>query len=189
MDVIDLLIADHNRVRGLFARYDQVQEAEDFDTAGTLAARIIDELEIHMAAEEAVFYASVKDRSEDLSDDVDEGVEEHHVAKILIGEIKELDVGSDPWVAKMTVLIESVTHHVDEEEDELFPATRSSSDTTWRDELGEKLETQRVGLGAPPLSETMSLSLSELKEKASEQQIPGRSSMDHDELAATVSPE
>jgi hemerythrin superfamily protein len=189
MDVIDLLVADHNRVRGLFSRYNEAEEAKEFDTAGVLASRILEELEIHMAAEEAVFYASVKDRSEELSDDVDEGIEEHHVAKILIGEIKDLEVGSDPWVAKMTVLIESVTHHVDEEEEELFPTSRSSSDTAWRDQLGEKLESQRVDLGAPPLSETMDLSLAELKEKASEQQIPGRSSMGHDELAATVSPQ
>jgi hemerythrin-like domain-containing protein len=188
MDVIDLLVADHNRVRGLFARYKKANEAGSAGEASELAAGIIDELNVHMAAEEAVFYTAVKERTEEISDDVDEGNEEHHVAKILIDEIAQLQAGSDPWVAKMTVLIESVEHHIDEEEDELFPSVRSSSQVEWRRDLGEKLDQKKKKLGAPTLDEKMELSTSELTAMAREQQIPGRSGMDHDELAATVDP-
>jgi hemerythrin-like domain-containing protein len=86
------------------------------------------------------------------------------------------------------VLIENVEHHVDEEEEDLFPTVRSSTDAEWRRELGERLEAEETDLGAPPLGERMALSKTELVEKARRQQIPGRSGMDHDELAATVSP-
>jgi hemerythrin superfamily protein len=189
MDVIELLVADHNRVRGLFARYKKAKEAEKVDDQSALATDIIRELTIHMAAEEEVFYQAVKKRTEDIGDDVDEGYEEHHVAKVLIGEIEDLKAGSDPWVAKMTVLIENVEHHVDEEEDELFPEVRSSSEAGWREELGEALESRREKLGAPALAEKLALSKIELSSLARQQEIPGRSSMDHDELAATVSPE
>ena len=57
MDVIALLIADHNRVRGLIARY---KEADETSAKRRLASKIIDQLQIHMAAEEKVFYQSVK---------------------------------------------------------------------------------------------------------------------------------
>ena len=56
----------------------------------------------------------MKERTNEIKDDVDEGYEEHHVAKLVIGEIGDLDSGSDSWLA-MTVLIESAEHHIDEE--------------------------------------------------------------------------
>jgi hemerythrin superfamily protein len=184
MDVIALLIADHNRVRGLITRY---KEADATSEKGLLGSKIIDELQIHMAAEEKVFYQSVKDRSEEIGEDVDEGYEEHHVAKMLIGEIQSIEPGSDTWLAKMTVLIESVEHHVDEEEEELFPSVRSKSNVEWRNDLGAQLGDVEVELGATPLEVKMHLTNDVLHDLASTESIPGRSSMNHDTLAATVS--
>jgi hemerythrin-like domain-containing protein len=189
MDVIDLLVADHNRARGLIARYKKASEADKTKEAAALSAELITELTIHMAAEEEVFYRSAQKRSGEISDDVDEGFEEHHVAKVLIEEIQGIDAGRDSWVAKMTVLIENVEHHIDEEEDELFPEVRSSSEAGWRQELGDELESVKAKLGAPALADKLGLSKSELESMARDQEIPGRSSMNHDELAATVSPE
>ena len=91
MDVIDSLIADHNRVRGLISRYKDADEADKSKEASELADKIIHELVIHMTAEEEVFYEAVKERSGEIKDDVDEGYEEHHVAKVLIDEIRHLD--------------------------------------------------------------------------------------------------
>jgi hemerythrin superfamily protein len=184
MDVIALLIADHNRVRGLIARYN---EADETSAKCQLASKIIDELQIHMAAEEKVLYQSVKDRSQEIGEDVDEGYEEHHVAKLLISELKSIEPGSDTWLAKMTVLIESVEHHVDEEEEELFPSVRSKSTVDWRNDLGVRLGDIEVDLGAAPLGAKLRLTNADLHERASAESIPGRSSMDHDTLAATVS--
>jgi hemerythrin superfamily protein len=189
MDVIELLVADHNRVRGLIARYKKANDADKTKEAATLSGEIITELTVHMAAEEEVFYRAAQKRSSAISDDVDEGFEEHHVAKVLIDEIEKLEAGSDPWVAKMTVLIENVEHHVDEEEDDLFPEVRGASEAGWRRDLGDELESVKGTLGAPALADKLELSKSELVTMAREQEIPGRSSMDHDELAATVSPE
>jgi hemerythrin superfamily protein len=186
MDVIDSLTADHNRVRGLISRYKDADEADKSQEASELAEKIIHELEIHMTAEEEVFYESVKERSGEIKDDVDEGYEEHHVAKVLIDEIGHLESGSDPWVAKMTVLIESVEHHIDEEEDELFPSVRSSTNVRRRETMGEALDEKKVSLGAVSLTERLELTTKDLRAQATEQDIPGRSTMDHDELAATV---
>jgi len=186
MDVTDLLIADHNRVRGLFTRYRLAADAGDAEQTAALAAQIIHELVVHMATEEEVFYQSVHELTDEVSGDVDEGVEEHHVAKLLIDEIESLPPGSDAWVAKMTVLIESVEHHVDEEENDLFPTVRSSTSVDWREGLAREFEAEKVRRGATPLARKTDLTKSELRALASAQKIPGRSSMDHDHLAATV---
>ena len=70
----------------------------------------------------------VRETNDDISETVDEGEQEHHVAKLLLAEIKQLPDGSDEWVAKVTVLRESVEHHIDEEESDLFPPLRNRID-------------------------------------------------------------
>ena len=181
MDVIDLLTADHNRMRGAIARFKEA----DGDRS-VLAATIIDQLQTHMMAEEKVFYRAVQGRTEDIDGEVNEGLEEHHVATLLIEEIESLEPNSDTWVAKLSVLIENVEHHVDGEEEDLFPAVRSSSSSGWRRTLGEQLDSEEVRLGAPSLSERLDRTTTDLQQLARDQEIPGRSSMKHDELAATV---
>ena len=52
---------------------------------------------------------------------MDEALEEHHVAKILIGELREMSPGDERFDAKFKVLAEAVKHHIEEEESELLP--------------------------------------------------------------------
>jgi len=188
MDALSLLTADHNRVRGLFARFQTAEEAEDTATMAALAAKIITELEVHTSIEEEIFYPAVDAAGEELHDTVSEGVEEHHVAKTLIAEIKTLTPEDDAWVAKMKVLIESVEHHAGEEEEEMFPQTRKAFDKAALEELGTQLEAAKAALGAPTAADKEHLSTEELKSLATEQEIPGRSSMSREELVATVDP-
>jgi hemerythrin superfamily protein len=188
VDALDLLIADHNRVRGLFARFRKAEDHEEAEDMQMLAKRIVEELEVHTTIEEEIFYPSVHDLSEDISDVVDEGVQEHHVAKVLIEELGTVEAGSDAWTAKMIVLIESVEHHAEEEEKAMFPKVRSASTAEQREDLGARLETRKTKLGAPTSADAQHLTAEELKALASEQEIPGRSSMDVEELRATVDP-
>jgi hemerythrin superfamily protein len=188
MDALALLTADHNRVRGLFARFQEAQEAEDTEAMTALCQEIFSELEVHTTIEEEIFYPSVRRESEDLKEVVDEGVQEHHVVDVLMSEIRQLEPGGDAWVAKMTVLIENVEHHAEEEESEMFPQVRSKMGAEFLNTTAEELEARKKQLGAPTLADKIDLTKTELAEKAREQQIPGRSKMDHDELAATVAP-
>lgn len=188
MDALMLLTADHNRVRGLFARFQAAQEADKADAMATLFQEIDHELEVHTDIEETVFYPWAHDLSGDIGEVVDEGIEEHHVVKVLQEEIRQLPAGDDTWTAKVSVLIENVEHHAEEEEQEMFPKIRSASDTDTLRNLAERLEARKAELGAPTLADKEGLTNEELRELASEQEIPGRSSMDREELAATVSP-
>ncbi|HEY0640381.1 MAG TPA: hemerythrin domain-containing protein [Pseudonocardiaceae bacterium] len=185
MDALDLLTADHNRVRGLFARFKEAQENDDTATMSELAAMIFEELRVHTAIEEQIFYPAVHDL-DDVADVVDEGVEEHHVVDVLMEEAKALDAADPRWVAKVTVLIENVEHHAGEEEEELFPRIRQVTGEATRAEWGERMERMKAEEGAPTSADAEGMSVEELRALAGEQQIPGRSTMDRTELAATV---
>lgn len=188
MDALTLLTADHNRVRGLFTRFSQAQQAEDPATMAELGEQIARELDVHTTIEETVFYPWARTLSDEIATTVDEGIEEHHVAKVLLDEIAGLTPGDDDWTAKMSVLIENVEHHAEEEESEMFPKISSAAGGRDLDGVADDLEAKKAELGAPVLADKVDLTTEELRRMASDQAIPGRSSMDHDELAATVSP-
>jgi hemerythrin superfamily protein len=139
MDAIELLTNDHDAVRKLFDEFRAAAEAEDEDRQRQLQRRIFDELETHTRIEEDIFYPAVRDLGvDDLTETIDEGIQEHHVVKVLMREIDDVK-GQDVFVAKMTVLIENVEHHAEEEESELFPDLRDHMDAARLDELGSEL--------------------------------------------------
>ena len=149
MNAIDLLIADHNRVRGLFKRFNEAKEAENESAMGELAGKIFEELDVHTTIEEEVFYPAVRDTSEEITELVDEGLQEHHVVKVLMKEIAEVPPAGEEWVAKMAVLIENVEHHAKEEETDLFPPLRSACGGDRLATLGDDLEERKAALGSP----------------------------------------
>lgn len=188
MDALELLIADHNRVRGLFARF-KAAEGENNAQAAQLKDKIFQELEVHTTIEEEIFYPAITELSDELHETVTEGVEEHHVVDTLMAEVRLLTPADEEWAAKIKVLIENVEHHADEEEEEMFPMVRKAMKDEARTELGRRMEAKKAALGAPTAADKAHLTTEELSQLAREQEIPGRSSMKRDELVATVAPE
>jgi iron-sulfur cluster repair protein YtfE (RIC family) len=186
MDAQELLIADHNRVRGLFARYKQAHGDDDTANATALAAKIVEELEIHTTIEEELYYPAITDVSEEIHEIVVEGLQEHHVANELMDELKTVDPASEEWAAKVQVLMESVEHHLGEEEQKMFPKVRGAVRHSLLVEVGEKLAARKEQMGVP--TPPVDLTMEELRHMASDQQIPGRSKMRKEVLAATVDP-
>lgn len=116
-DVLQLLRDDHEKVKSLFQDF---EEAEDSKTKQRICDETLTELKVHAQVEEEIFYPAV--RSElDEDDLMDEAIEEHHVAKMLIGELEDMSADNDQFDAKFTVLGEVIDHHVQEEEGEMFP--------------------------------------------------------------------
>jgi hemerythrin superfamily protein len=189
MDALALLIADHNRVRGGFSRFRQARKDKDRATMAAIAADIVEDLAVHTTIEEEIFYPWARPLSEEIGETIDEGLEEHHVMKVLVEELASLPKGDHEWTAKMTVLIENVEHHAGEEETTLFPSVRSKTSAAARKEIAEKLEARKRKLGAPVLADKIDLTTEELHLLATEQAIPGRTSMGHEQLAATVKPQ
>lgn len=139
MDAITLLKQDHKTVEALFKKFEGLTERAAKGQQ-ELAEQITRELAIHAAIEEQVFYPAVRAAVPDADFDVREALEEHHVAKVLLAEVAKMDSAHERFRPKMTVLIENVRHHVEEEEKELFPQVREAIAASYLKELGAAME-------------------------------------------------
>jgi hemerythrin superfamily protein len=137
MDAITLLKQDHKSVDKLFKEFEKATQPAQ---QRKLAQKVIAELSVHAAIEEMLFYPAVRDRVPTTEDTVLESLEEHHIVKWVLSELEDMKPDHERFKAKMTVLIESVRHHVEEEEQELFPDVRKALGRKELAELGEALE-------------------------------------------------
>ena len=137
-DAIVLLREDHKEIRQVFKQF---QKAEDGSITARqrLVDRIIELLTVHTYIENEVMYPRVRELLPDLEDDVLESYEEHHVADVLVLELASMKADDERFNAKTTVLIENVTHHMKEEEDDWFPKVREGLGRKVLQELGEEL--------------------------------------------------
>jgi DUF438 domain-containing protein len=120
-DAIGLLTADHAEVRRLFERYEQLADDEaEAEERQALAEQICAMLTVHTTIEEEIFYPAAREAI-DEQDLLDEAEVEHASAKDLIAQIQDMDADEELYDAKVKVLGEYVNHHVQEEENELFP--------------------------------------------------------------------
>ncbi len=136
-DAIVLLREDHKQIRALFREFQSPKTATT--RKGSIVEQIIEALTVHTFIENEVMYPQVRQLLPELEDDVMESYEEHHVADVLVMELMGLKPGDERFEAKTTVLIENVTHHMDEEEQDWFPKVRAGLGRTQLQDLGEQL--------------------------------------------------
>ncbi|MDX6278558.1 MAG: hypothetical protein QOJ72_2686 [Nocardioidaceae bacterium] len=122
-DAIVLLKNDHKEIRKVFAQFEKAGDSAH-KTKGKLVDKMIELLTVHTYIENEVMYPRVRDLLPEVEDDVLESYEEHHVADVLVMELAAMKPDDERFTAKTTVLIESVTHHMDEEEQDWFPKVR-----------------------------------------------------------------
>jgi hemerythrin superfamily protein len=142
MDAITLLKNDHKTVERLFKQFEKTKESPP-KARKKLVDQMIKELSVHAAIEEQVFYPAVREDVPDTEDTVLEGLEEHHIVKWTLSELKDMDPEHERFEPKVTVLMESVRHHVEEEESELFPEVRKALGRKRLGQIGESLELAR----------------------------------------------
>jgi hemerythrin superfamily protein len=148
-DAIVLLKNDHKEVERLFKQFEKAGEKAHV-TKRKLVDQMIEALSVHAAMEEQHFYPAVRAQHPDIEDDVLEGLEEHHIVKWTLDELKDMDPQHERFVAKVTVLMESVRHHVEEEEGEMFPAVRKKMGRKALAELGSTLEAAKTQAPVEP---------------------------------------
>ena len=123
IDAIELLTQQHREVKEMFDRFENMTDRAKVSKK-KLADEICNALIMHTTIEEEIYYPATREASEETEDMVDEAVVEHASAKDLIAQIMEMDPGDDLYDAKVKVLGEMIDHHVQEEEEEMFPKTR-----------------------------------------------------------------
>jgi hemerythrin superfamily protein len=137
-DAIVLLKADHKEVKRLFREFQAARKGAR-QRKVQLVEKIIGELTAHTYNENQVMYPEVRKLLPDLEDDVLESYEEHHVADVLTFELATMSSADDHFDAKVTVLIENVTHHIEEEEQEWFPKVREGLTRKQLQDIGARM--------------------------------------------------
>jgi hemerythrin superfamily protein len=137
-DAITLLKADHKEVKKLFRQFETAGENAT-KQKGELVHRMIELLTVHTYVENEVMYPAVRALLPEVEHDILESFEEHHVADVLCTELFAMSPDAERFDAKTTVLIESVSHHIEEEEGEWFPKVRTALGRKELAEIGERM--------------------------------------------------
>jgi hemerythrin superfamily protein len=144
-DAITSLREDHRRVEKLFKEFEKLHKNDGTpQQKKRIVDEIVRELSEHAWIEEQVFYPEVRAQVEDAEETVLEGLEEHHIVKWTLSELDGMNGDEERFDAKVTVLIESVRHHVEEEEGEMFPQVREVIKRKALVELGERMDAARA---------------------------------------------
>jgi hemerythrin superfamily protein len=136
MDPFELLISDHRKVSELF---EQIENDDDLSIQENTFARIKQELTVHAEIEETYLYPLVR-QYEETEEMTDEALEEHQEVKQLLMELDEISPTHEDWEDMIQELKDAVEHHVEEEENELFPKTKEVLNQETIDQLGTDLQ-------------------------------------------------
>ncbi|WP_410657365.1 hemerythrin domain-containing protein [Amycolatopsis sp. lyj-112] len=149
-DAIVLLKNDHKTVEDLFKKFEKTG-SNAYVTKRKIVDSIIEGLTVHAYLEEEIFYPAAREAAPDTKDHVLESVEEHHVVVWMLSELKGMDPDDERFDAKVTVLIENVRHHVDEEEEDWFPDVREAMGRKRLQEIGQRMLESKPSAPRDPL--------------------------------------
>ncbi len=142
-DALAFLEAEHRAVEKLFKAFEKADD--DLDAKAALAQRACEELSIHTMLEEELLYPAAQEALPDSDKiDVEEAYVEHFLVKTLIAKFETMKAGDKGFDATFKVMSEMVGHHVEEEEEELFPELRKSKCNLRA--LGEKMANRKAEL-------------------------------------------
>lgn len=138
MNLYEMLHKDHERVREIFSQLERTTESDD-SRRENLFTTLYRELDVHSQAEEKFLYSRLRGE-DDTRELVLEALDEHKDVKKTLDELESMDKGSAEWTSRLRALRESVEHHVEEEENELFPRARKTLDEEEAAGIAEDIE-------------------------------------------------
>jgi hemerythrin superfamily protein len=143
----DLLKKDHDTVKKMLAAFEKMGERAH-QKRQSQAEEICQELRIHAAIEEEIFYPAVRSvKDKHAKFDIEEALQEHKQMKSAIEDILQVEGEEPAFGAKMKVLQEDVEHHADEEEKEVFKEARKLGNEKL-EELGQQLQERKEELNS-----------------------------------------
>ena len=144
MDAMSLLKEDHRKVKKMLAELESTTE-RGVKTREELFTKVKQELVVHEAIEEEIFYPALKEHPK-TKEIALEGYEEHHVVDTVMAEIEGVAYDDEKWGAKFTVMKENLEHHIEEEEGEMFKQARQVFDQDELTQLGESMKARKEDL-------------------------------------------
>lgn len=134
-DITSLILDDHDRFRRAFAELDDLVAPDELARAWEPLAAFLD---LHAAAEEAVFYPELIQRGADAEDETLDAVGDHNEIRDAVAEAARHPAGSAAWHTAVRQAREANSEHMAEEEDDALADFRRHADPGLREELGRK---------------------------------------------------
>jgi hemerythrin superfamily protein len=132
-DVVDLILDDHREMERLFRALrnrDENRQARLRELADLLVA--------HAEAEEREVYPVLKREAPEERDEIAHSYEEHDDGHEALAALQEVSDGDqETFEERLEELVETVTHHLDEEERDVLNAARENVEEETRKKLGD----------------------------------------------------
>ena len=138
MDLIELLERDHEVIFHLIEKI-QMRGKLFLNQCEEIFEIIKGEIYIHQIIEEKIFYPVLKDIKE-VRGLILESYEEHFLINEILQKLGDVSFYSEEWLAKFAVFRELFEHHVDEEENDLFPISRMFIEKEIFQKMAEEVE-------------------------------------------------
>ncbi len=119
---------DHERIRELMEK--AINSKEHFII-------LKKHLQVHHEAEENILL-HVLNHDKEVKDESLESQEEHYVINALLLDLADFPYENERWKVKYKVLAEYLNHHLNEEEEDLFPGAEKQLDEKHLMEMGSK---------------------------------------------------
>ena len=147
MNAIELLVQDHKLVKKLLEELSSTTERA-VKKRTELLQRIGQELQIHTALEEQILYPAIKQAGgKEEAKMYYEAKEEHRtVDALVLPDLLHTEAGTLEFAGRVKVMKELLEHHIEEEEDELFPTAKKLLGMEQLEELGQVMEMQKKRL-------------------------------------------
>lgn len=148
-DAITMLMNDHREVEHLYEQFRQAP-ADDHSRRQQLANDIIRELSVHAVVEEMYLYPLTAEAVADGEQLAEHSLDEHQEVKDNLADLDGMEASDPGYDQKLAAVMAAVTHHVEEEEGQLFPTLRRSVDAGQLQEAGEKMRRAKAVVPTRP---------------------------------------
>ncbi|WP_067825961.1 hemerythrin domain-containing protein [Actinomadura kijaniata] len=177
--VVAAIKNDHRTLERMF---DQLRKNPDEKTLAEMSILFV----AHGKAEEAEVYPKLAVKSPEDKGDVFHGVEEHREAEEHLRALQAAEPGTEDFTARLEKFVESVDHHVEEEESSILPELNQALTEDEAARVAEAFhqaeEAEKTRLAATSGRDLDAMSKEELVAQAERQGLTGVSSRTKDEL-------
>ena len=137
-DICDLILDDHETFRRRYAELDE--HRDDVAALTRVWTPLAELLEVHAAAEEAVFYPELLRRAADADEETRDAIKDHNKIRDAVAAAARAAVGSEEWWAAVADGRKENGEHMEEEEREGLADFRAEVGRDVRDELGARFQ-------------------------------------------------
>ncbi len=132
-DITVLILSEHEAFRRAFT---EIERLTDRDELGTRWRELSDQLEVHAAGEETVFYPELLHEVDDSEGETEHAVKDHNEIRETTRKVDDHEVGTDAWWEAFREAREATVEHLGEEEQDVLPPFKDSVSEDKRGELG-----------------------------------------------------